>query len=101
MTTRRNTKRRKSRRKTTGHRKTSRWEPVKHPGSLERYGYTLEEGSTTRHRALSRALKAYGYKETVRKVGFLAGAARISPTLKEKAREDLIWLESHSRRGHR
>lgn len=46
-------------------------------------------------------MKAYGYKETVRKVGFLAGAARISPTLKEKAREDLIWLESHSRRGHR
>ena len=69
------------------------WNPVRHPGSLKKYGYELKENTDTRHRALGKAYHAYGYRRLVRKLGFLAGAADISPKLKARARADLQWLK--------
>lgn len=75
-------------------RRTKRkWNPVKHPGSLEKYGYSLHAPAKVRHQALGKAVRRYGYKKTVEKVAFLAGAAKIAPYLKARARADLNWLK--------
>jgi len=73
--------------------RTQKWTPVKHPGSLEKYGYCLRENAKRRHKALARAYRAYGYRKLVEKVAFLAGAARIPEYLKKRARADLNWLK--------
>ena len=72
-----------------------KWDPVKHPGSLEKYGYELHAPARVRHQALGKAVRAYGYKKTVEKVAFLAGAARIPKYLKARARADLNWLKKN------
>jgi len=87
-----------SRKKTRGRRasrkKSSRnWNPVRHPGTLKAVGYNLEEGASKRREALIKAIKKYGYTETVRKVSFLAGAAAIPASKKKKAKADLNWLK--------
>jgi len=74
-------------------RRTRRWKPVKHPGSLERFGYSLRAPARVRHQALGKAIRRYGYRKTVQKVGFLAGAADIPEHLKARARADLNWLK--------
>jgi len=79
-------------------RRTRKWDPVKHPGSLEKYGYELHAPARVRHQALGKAVRAYGYKKTVEKVSFLAGAARIPEYLKARARADLNWLKKTYRR---
>ena len=73
--------------------KSKGWNPVKHPGSLKKYGYELKDDKDTRHRALGKAYRAYGYNRLVRKLGFLAGAADIPPRLKARAKDDLEWLK--------
>jgi len=70
-----------------------KWNPVRHPGSLEKYGYNLRAPARVRHQALGKARKAYGYRKTVQKLSFLAGAADIPPHLKAHARADLRWLK--------
>jgi len=74
-------------------RRTRKWDPVKHPGSLERFGYSLHAPAKVRHQALGKAVRRYGYKKTVEKLAFLAGAARINATYKARARADLNWLK--------
>ncbi len=81
-------------RHTGRHKRHSRkWDPVKHPGSLEKYGYYLRENAEKRHRALTRAYHTYGYKKLVEKIAFLAGAARIPQYLKKRARADLNYIK--------
>ena len=66
---------------------------MRHPGTLKAVGYNLEEGRNKRRAALLKAIKKYGYTETVRKVSFLAGAAAIPASKKKKAKADLNWLK--------
>jgi len=73
-------------------RKKKAWNPVKHPGSLERFGYSLRAPAKVRHQALGKARRAYGYRKTVQKLAFLAGAADIPKHLKARARADLKWF---------
>lgn len=75
-------------------RRKKSWNPVRHPGSLKNLGYDPDDkGPIARHRALAKAVKRYGYARTVRKLGFLAGAARINPIAKANAQADLEWLK--------
>lgn len=69
-----------------------KWNPVKHPGSLEKYGYDLRAPARVRHQALGKAYHAYGYRKTVQKLSFLVGAADIPEHLKARARADLNWF---------
>lgn len=81
------------RRKRSTKRKKS-WNPVKHPGSLKKLGYDPDDkGPIARHRALAKAVKRYGYTRTVKKLSFLAGAARVNPIAKANAKADLEWLK--------
>lgn len=82
-----------ARRRKKTRRSKSGWNPVRHPGSLKAVGYDPDYSDIARHRALSKAVKRYGYAETVRKIGFLAGAARIPTHDKRAAKEDLNWLK--------
>lgn len=88
---------RKRRRGSKRGRKSRGWNPVKHPGSLKRLGYTTTESAEKRHRALMRAVRKYGYRKTVQKLAFLKGAARIPERDKEHVAEDLRWLKRHHR----
>ena len=63
-----------------------------HEGDLTRYGYSLSKSSRSRHIALNKAIRHYGLKKVLKKVAFLAGAARIPPAKKRKAKADLKWL---------
>jgi len=74
-------------------RRKGKWKPVKHPGSLKRFGYTTTESAIKRHRALEKAVKHYGYKKTVQKLAFLKGAARIPERDKMHVSADLKWLK--------
>ena len=85
------TRRRRGRRS----RKSRGWNPVKHPGSLKRLGYSTTESAEKRHRALKRAVKLYGYDETIHKLSFLKGAARIPKRSKKNVAEDIDWLKRH------
>ena len=76
----------------TTKRRQNKWDPVKHPGSLERFGYSLRAPARVRHQALGKARKTYGYKRTVQKLAFLAGAADLPEPLKARARADLRWF---------
>lgn len=46
--------------------------PVTHKGSLSKYGYSLKKSKTSRHRALTKAIRAYGPGEVVKKVNVLS-----------------------------
>ena len=62
-------------------------------GSLTGLGYHTTNPAKSRHRALNKALKRYGYTKTVRKLVFLVGPARLTKTEKRKVRADLNWLK--------
>lgn len=64
---------------------------IVHDGSLEMYGYSLEKGEDARHEALDKALRAYGYEETVRKLAALEGVNKGRPELHRKVKEDIVY----------
>ena len=77
-----------------GEKKKKEWQPVKHPGSLKRLGYDPDDKpKRARHRALSKAVKLYGYRKTMQKLAFLKGAARVPPDVKRNVSEDIEWLK--------
>ena len=69
---------------------------VKHPGSLEQYGYSLHEKPATRRIALTKALKHFSYAEIMKKVNLLyVYNKRVRPHLAEIASADKEWLKSN------
>lgn len=70
-----------------------KWNPVKHPDSLKRLGYDPDDkGARARRRALSKAVRIYGYRKTVQKLAFLKGAARVNQKVKRNVSHDIEWL---------
>ncbi len=70
-------------------------------GSLTGLGYHTTNSAESRHRALNKALKRYGYTKTIRKLVFLVGPARLTKSEKRKARADLNWLKKQKHRGRK
>ena len=62
-------------------------------GDLSSLGYHLSKSSKSRHMALGKAVKKYGYKETMRKLTFLKGPAKLTKTAKAKVGADMNWLK--------
>lgn len=70
---------------------------VKHPGSLDKYGYSLGKSDLSRHRALNKAVIAYGRTKTLRKVNLLYVYNKNKhPKIAAKARKDVRWLQGLS-----
>lgn len=71
-----------------------KWQPVKHPGSLKKFGYDPDDKpEKVRHQALGKAVKQYGYRKTVQKLAFLKGAAKVPSDVKRNVSKDLKWLK--------
>jgi len=66
---------------------------IVHEGSLTKHGYNLEEGSGKREAALDRAVKDYGYRETVDKLAALEGVNKNRPELHAKVKADISYLQ--------
>ena len=62
-------------------------------GDLTSLGYHISKSTRARHIALGRAVRKYGYTETIRKLTFLKGPARITKTQKRKVSADMRWLK--------
>lgn len=69
--------------------------PIKilHPGTLHSVGYDPDYKEAQRHRALGKAVKKYGYAETVRKLNAVRVLTKNSNQKYSKIYEkDLKWL---------
>ena len=74
-------------------------EGIKHPGTLEKLGYNLEEGEEARQKALDSAEREYGFKETVDKLAALEGVNKGKPN-HAKVKADIEYLQSkHKEEG--
>ena len=88
---------RKKERKERKNRRRDRKEhiKIKHPGSLKRFGYSLQKSAKARHRALKKAEKKYGKKKVDEKLGALkASFYRHHPKDREKVEQDEKALQS-------
>jgi hypothetical protein len=75
-----------------------------HEGALERLGWKEHESAESRHRALERSVREFGYARTVERLDFMANVASREDNrgLHHAAREDLDWLrrwEAEDREG--
>ena len=69
-------------------------------GDLTSLGYHLSKSSRSRHIALGKAVRKYGYTETMRKLTFLKGPAKLTKTQKRKVAADMNWLKKkYGKRG--
>ena len=88
-----NTKKRKKR----GVKKTGKKKPRTKfeisRGDLTSLGYHLSKPARVRHQALGKAVKKYGYTETMRKLTFLKGPAKLTKTQKRRVAADMRWLK--------
>ena len=62
-------------------------------GDLTSLGYYLSKSARSRHIALGKAVKKYGYTATLRKLTFLKGPAKLTKTQKRKIAADMRWLK--------
>ena len=62
-------------------------------GKLTDLGYRPSRKTTSRHRALSRAVKKYGRLSTLRKVNAVAVLTKRRPLLSKKYRADVKYLQ--------
>lgn len=63
------------------------------PGSLSKYGYSMSKTAIARRRALSKAVKSYGYGTVMRKVNALyVFNKKKHPGIAKKATADKKWL---------
>lgn len=66
---------------------------ISKPGSLSKYGYSMSKTAASRHKALSKAVKAYGYGSIMRKVNAIyVFNKKKHPDLARKASRDKSWL---------
>ena len=96
--------RRKSERKERKHRERKHREKkerrtdrirIRHPGSLKRFGYSLDKPAKERRRALRKAAKEYGRKKVDEKLGALKGFFRSRPEDRRKVEQDEKALKSN------
>jgi hypothetical protein len=67
--------------------------PVTHPGTLTGLGYSMSKSKYSRHRALNKALKLYGYAMLMRKLNILyTFNKKRNPKIAAIAEEDKKWL---------
>lgn len=66
---------------------------IKHKGTLLKHGYDLEESEESRHRALDRVEKAYGYRKSVEKLTALEAVNEHHPAKREKLHSDIEYLQ--------
>jgi len=72
--------------------------PVPRRGTLSRFGYKAFAPSTTRRRALTTAVNAYGYQGTVGHLNLLANLTKRSqPATHRRYRADMAWLKTKYR----
>lgn len=66
---------------------------ISKPGSLSKYGYNMSKTAASRRKALSKAVKVYGYGTVMRKVNALyVFNKKKHPGLARKASGDKSWL---------
>ncbi len=67
---------------------------IKGDDSLKKYGYSLKIPASRRHTALNKAMKAYGYGTTVKKVNALSILLKnTSPTYAARAKSDVKYMK--------
>ena len=65
-------------------------------GALTEYGYSTKLSRDKRHRALSRAARALGRTDVIRKLNAVAVLNRnTNPTVARKFREDMKWVQTN------
>lgn len=72
---------------------------VRHPGSLVKEGYHLNEPTSERHAALLRADRIYGKAKVDQKLSALNRWNSHNPAKKRVVRSDLSWNEEQGGRG--
>ena len=70
---------------------------ITHPGSLTKYGYHINEGQARRKAALSVAVKTYGRKEVLRKLGELYRLDYNRPHLRQPIVNDIRFVSGGKR----
>lgn len=65
-------------------------------GDLTSLGYHTKDVRATRHKALGRAIKKYGYVPVMRKINVLANLNVNRPKLHKIFRNDVEWLKTRS-----
>ena len=71
--------------------------PKLRKGELSKFGYSSSKVASERHKALSKAVKEYGYLSTFRKVNVLSTLNKNrNPVLAKKFKSDANWIrENH------
>ena len=70
---------------------------IKHPGSLSKFGYHISASERQKHSALNRAIREYGRKETLRKLGELYRLDFHRPALKAGIVDDIKYVSGGKR----
>ncbi len=70
---------------------------IRHPGSLTDLGYHISEPESMKHAALNRAVRKYGMKETLRKLGELYRLDYNKPELKARIVRDIQFVSGGKR----
>ena len=70
---------------------------IRHPGSLTGLGYRIWESEARKHAALNRAVRKYGRKETLRKLGELYRLDYNRPALRSRIVEDIRFVSGGKR----
>jgi hypothetical protein len=67
--------------------------PVKHPGSLKKYGYALNKNVKDREGALKKAVKAFGANEVIRKLNYIRILNKSKKTSYGKYTRDMKFVQ--------
>ena len=70
---------------------------IKHPGTLRKHGYFMNSPDSVRHGALDSAVKEYGQKEVLRKLGEIYRLDFNRPKLKEITARDIKYVSGGKR----
>jgi hypothetical protein len=68
---------------------------IKHKGALKKYDYSIKDSQEKRHRALKRAVKAYGPADVSKKLSAVATLSKKkNPSYSKKYKADERWVMS-------
>lgn len=70
---------------------------IRHPGTLRKHGYFMNSPDSVRHGALDSAVKEYGQKEVLRKLGEIYRLDFNRPKLKEITARDIKYVSGGKR----
>ena len=70
---------------------------IRHPGTLRKHGYFMNSPDFVRHGALDSAVREYGKKEVLRKLGEIYRLDFNRPKLREIAARDIKYVSGGKR----